>query len=418
MTQLLEAAVATQVPCLVCASQTVTPFLSLGEAALANKFVTAEEAAVPEPLYPLTVGFCRTCAHVQLLERVPPRVMFEDYLYTSAASDTLRTHFAGLSADLVRRCRLRPGDLVIDIGCNDGTLLQAFRNHGVRTLGVDPAANLARLHQGDGIDRYVDLFGTVTAEEIARRWGPAALVVATNTFPHIPDLPDFLGGLRAVLAPGGTFVVEAHYLLDLLDQRAFDTVYHEHVSYWALGPMCRLFRTHGFDVVHAERLPLHHGQLRVFVRRTGETAASPAVAEVLALERARGLDRLSTYEQFAEDVRALKRELTRTFRDLRGAGKRLVGYGAPAKGSTLLAFLEVTSETVAYIVDRSPLKQGRYTPGTHIPIVAPERLLADQPDYVLLFAWNFADEVLAQQHEYRRRGGRFILPLPEVRILS
>ena len=404
--------------CLVCAGSQVDEFLDLGSTALANKFPTADDLNQPEPRFPLRVGFCRGCGHVQLTELVPPAAMFTDYLYVSSASDTLRAHFADLAATLTSRHGLADGGLVIDIGCNDASLLCCFRDRGASTLGVDPAENLAEFSRETGIERYQGFFGADSAAEIAARWGRAALITATNTFPHIPDLAGFVAGLDTALAPGGAFVLEAHYLVDLLDQLAFDTVYHEHVSYWALGPMMRLFEDHGMEVVRAERLPIHHGQLRVTVRRRGEGEVHGSVAEVLAAERELGMDRFETWSAFAARVDRLKTEVVDCLRGLKADGRRLAGYGAPAKGSTLLEFFGVGPDLLDFIADRSPLKQGRYTPGSHIPIVAPEALLEDPaPDHVLLLAWNFEDEILAQQAEFRRRGGKFILPVPEVRIV-
>jgi SAM-dependent methyltransferase len=408
---------ASSATCIVCRAPAVERFLDLGETALANKFRTEQELAEPEETFPLAVGFCRSCGHVQLMEIVPPAAMFEDYLYVSAASDTLREHLYELSDVVVERYRPGPGDLVMDIGCNDGTLLQGFVRYGVRTLGVDPARNLAELSR-NGVERYVGFFNAGSAEEIVDRWGRASVITATNTFPHIPELHDFVEGLNTALAPNGVFVIEAHYLLDLLEQIAFDTIYHEHVSYWALTPMRRLFAEHGMEVVHVERLPVHHGQLRIAVQRAGEGEISPSVEEVLEHEREAGLDRLETYERFAERARQIKSELRLTLDTLRADGKRIAGYGAPAKGNTLLSYLELGPDVVEYIADRNKLKQGRYTPQTRIPVVDPERLLSDQPDFVVLFAWNFADEVLAQQAEFRRRGGRFIIPIPDVTVVD
>lgn len=404
--------------CLICDSTRVEPFLDLGETALANKFLTAEELAQDEPTYPLRVGFCHDCTHVQLMERVPPHEMFTEYLYLSSASDTLTAHLHELSDVVVERYQLGPSHLVVDIGCNDGTLLRGFARHGVKTLGVDPAKNLAALTAHDGIERYVGFFNSKTAQEIVSRWGQVDVITATNTFPHIPALRDFVDGINRALAPGGVLVIEAHYLLDLLEQGAFDTIYHEHVSYWALRPMTVLFGQAGLDVVHVERLPVHHGQLRVFVQRKGEGRVQPSVAELVALERARGLDRIETYQEFARATLANTQRLRETLSQLNAQGKRIAGYGAPAKGNTLLSFLGLGSDVLEYIVDKSPLKQGRYTPGTHIPVVPPQRLLDDQPDYVVLLAWNFAEEVLAQQAEYRRRGGAFILPVPQVTMVG
>jgi SAM-dependent methyltransferase len=391
--------------------------LDLGETALANQFLRADEINGRESKYPLRIGFCKVCGHVQLTDSVPPGEMFDNYLYISSASDTLKNHLWDLSDLLVRRCGLGTQDLVIDIGCNDGTLLKGFQRHGVRALGVDPAKNLAVFTDGTGIERCTRLFTAATAKDIVAHWGHASLLTATNTFPHIQNLGDFIDGLKTALKPGGVFVIEAHYLLDIIEQVAFDTIYHEHVSYWALGPMKRLFEEHGMTVVDAERVPLHHGQLRVHVQRRGEGTIQPGVEEILAGEQAAGLDDIATYRRFAENAKKIKRDLHDRLSELAHKGKRIAGYGAPAKGNTLLGFLEIGPDLLPYIVDRSPLKQGLYTPGTHIPVVATERLLADQPDYVLLLAWNFADEIVEQQAEYQKRGGKFMVPVPEVRVL-
>src|SRR6266436_2093748 len=266
--------------CIVCGKSQVEQFLDLGSTPLANKFLSQDKLSQPEPSYPLRVGFCHDCHHVELTEAVPPSAMFDDYLYISSASDTLKAHLFDLSDIVSKRYELNSKDLVVDIGCNDGTLLSGFKRHGVKTLGVDPAQNLAVFTEKLGIDRHVGFFNSSSAREIAREHGPASAITATNTFPHIPELQDFIQGLDAALAPGGVFVIEAHYLIDILDQGAFDTIYHEHVSYWALGPMRRLFEAHGFEIANAERVPLHHGQLRVSVQRKGEGQVAPAVEQI------------------------------------------------------------------------------------------------------------------------------------------
>ena len=404
--------------CLVCRGREVEMFLDLGKTALANQFLRCDEIDLEEEMYPLRVGFCHGCGHVQLLDPVPPRAMFENYLYISSASDTLKNHLWNLSDTLSRRYSLAAGDLVVDIGCNDGTLLEGFKRQGVHTLGVDPAVNLAGFAAGKGINRHSDLFTENSAAEIVSRWGKASLITATNTFPHIQDLQDFIQGIKIALKSGGVFVIEMHYLLDLIEQAAFDTIYHEHVSYWALGPMQRLFRDNGMTIVDAERIPLHHGQLRVHVQREGEGEVQSRVDEVVAAEKAAGLDRCETYARFAEQTWKIKNDLREALGSMARDGRRVAGYGAPAKGNTLLGFLDIGPELLPYIVDRSPLKQGLYTPGTHIPVVAPDRLLIDQPDYLLLLAWNFTDEIMEQQAEYRRRGGKFMVPLPAVRVLD
>ena len=403
--------------CVVCGSPDVQRFLDLGCMELANNFLTKDELTQPEPRYPLRVGFCHNCGHVQLMEHVPPSRVFENYLYVSAASDTLKNHLYDLADVVTERYCLGPDDLVIDIGSNDGTLLSGFKRHGAKVLGVDPAKNLAQLASEVGVETHTAFFGSETASRIAESWGKASVITATNTFPHIPDLADFLKGIDTVLAADGVFVIELHYLVDLLEQGAFDTIYHEHVSYWALAPMVYLFNRHGMHVVNVERLPLHHGQLRVFVQRQEQGTVQPSVAEVLEMERAMGVAEFETYERFAGLSYKIKRDLLDTISDLLSQGKRVVAYGAPAKGSTLLSFLQIGPDVIEYIVDISPLKQGRYTPGMHIPIVAPKHLLEDRPDYVVLLAWNFLEEVLEQQAEYRKQGGKFIIPVPEVEIV-
>ena len=403
--------------CLVCGSQDLESFLDLGRTALANRFLRAASVHDPEPTYPLRVAFCHVCAHVQLTEAVQPDGMFRDYLYTSSGSDTLVAHLEGLSRLLVSRYALGPNDLVIDIGCNDGTLLNGFRRLGVRPLGIDPAENLATFTQSSGIARYADYFTSKTAARIVEEWGNASVIVATNTFPHIQDVHDFVEGIRIALTPGGVFVIEAHYLADLLDQTAFDTIYHEHVSYWALGPMARLFGQHGMEIVDAQRLTVHHGQLRTFVQRRGEGTALSSVARILEEEQARGMDRIETYRDFASRALRIRDDVRSTVHRLRAAGERVAAYGASAKGNTLLSFAELGPEAIEYVVDRSPLKQGLLTPGTHIPVVAPERLRENSPGYLLLLAWNFVDEILQQQEEFRRRQGRFIIPVPALTIV-
>jgi SAM-dependent methyltransferase len=403
--------------CIVCGSTDVKLFLDLGVVPLANKFLSAAELSAPEPTYPLRVGFCTRCTHVQLMDPVPPPAMFEDYLYISGTSSTLREHLHDLAAIVVERRGLGPHDLVVDVGSNDGTLLSGFREHGVRTLGVDPARNLAAIAAKAGVETYTGFFGAQTAQELVQRVGQAAVITMTNTFPHIPDLADLMAGVEHLLRPGGTLVIEAHYLMDLLTQGAFDTIYHEHVSFWGLGPMQRLFRAHGMQIVSVERLPLHHGQVRVFVQRTGERAQEPSVERAVAAERAAGLDRFETFEAFAKRAYQIRLDLKAKLAEIRAKGKRIAAYGAPAKGSTLISFLGLDPTDIPYIADRSPLKQGRFVPGAHIPIVDPSRILEDRPDYLLLLAWNFADEIMAQQVEFRRAGGAFVVPLPEVHVV-
>jgi hypothetical protein len=336
----------------------------------------------------------------------------------SSLSETLVNHLHGLAAAVVGWAKLQPGSLVVDIGCNDCTLLEGFRAQKMSVLGIDPAVNLASVAKKKGIEVVNDFFGLESARKLRERHGPAKVITATNVFPHIPELDDFVAGLDVLLDSDGVFVVEAHYLLDLLDQAAFDTIYHEHVSYWSLDAMQKLFGKHGFEVVDCERLAIHHGQLRVFIQRKGVRQASAAVTAQLEQERAYGVPGRAPLEKLAAQAHQVRQQLRATLDELRAQGKTVAGYGAPAKGSTLLTFAGVGSSDLLWIADRSPLKQGRYTPDSHIQVVSTDRILQDQPDYLLVLAWNFVDEIVRQQANYRSRGGKFILPVPEVKILQ
>ena len=406
-------------PCLVCGHDGVQLFADLGHTALANN-LTSEPAPAGEPHYPLRVGYCPACWHVQLLDRVPPAAMFTEYCYVSSASSTLREHLGSLAAAAAARLQLGPGELAVDIGSNDGTLLSALgRLQPAACLqGVDPAANLAALARAAGVPTEIAYFNEDTARRLIERHGRRArLITATNSFPHIPELDSYLAGVAALLAPGGRFVVEAHYLGDLLDQLAFDTIYHEHVSYWALGPMRHALRRHGLDVVDVERLPVHHGQLRAWIGHAGEAAPSPAVAALDQAEIEAGLRSPITYTRFARRLEQLRHQMRDAVAGVLNSGQRLAGYGAPAKAATLAAYCGLGPREIAWIADRNPLKQGRYLPGAGIPIVSCERLEQDPPDVLLLFAWNFAPEIMTQLAAFRRAGGRFLVPVPEPHLL-
>jgi len=329
--------------------------------------------------------------------------MFEDYLYMSSLSETLVNHLHGLAAAVVDWAKLAPNALVLDIGCNDCTLLEGFRTQKMSVLGMDPAVNLAPVAKKKGIEVVNDFFGLASARKLRERFGPAKAITATNVFPHIPALDDFVAGLDVMLDTDGVFVVEAHYLLDLLDQAAFDTIYHEHVSYWSLDAMQKLFNPRGFEVVDCRRLPIHHGQLRAFIQRKGVRPASAAVTAQLAQEREYGVPERAPLDKLAAQAHQVRQQLRSTLDELKGKG---------------LTFAGVNSGDLEWIADRSPLKQGRYTPDTHIQVVSTDRILQDQPDYLLVLAWNFVDEIVRQQADYRSRGGKFILPVPEVKILQ
>ena len=402
--------------CIVCREKAVVVVLDLGKTAPANNFIMPEELArKSERFFPLQLGLCQNCGHVQLVDHVPPEVMFDHYLYMSSASSTLTEHLHGLARTVATKLGAGADDMVVDVGCNDGTLLEGLKLAGVgRRIGVDPAANLADSARKKGAEVVTAYFAPDVAGAIRDKHGTAAAITMTNTFPHIPNLPSLLQAVDRLLADDGVLVLEAHYLVDLMNMCAFDTIYHEHVSYWALKPMIWLFNDHGFDVFDVERLPIHHGQIRAWVCRKNKRPISNRVADTLATESALGLDRTEPYLRMAAKIQNIKSDLIAMIRDVRSRGGRVVGYGAPAKGSTLLSFFDLGPDDLDYIADRNLLKQGRLTPGSHIPVVSPDRIFADYPDLVVLFAWNFADEIAQQLSAYLEGGGRIVAPIPEV----
>ena len=405
------------VACRACGARgPLAPILSLGRTPLANALLTAERLAEPEPTYPLDLVFCPACSLVQITETVPPERLFRDYPYFSSFSDTMVLSAKELIERLVAERKLGSRSLVIEIASNDGYLLQHYRDLGVPVLGIEPAANITRVAEARGIPTLCDFFGAALAERLAADGRLADVLHANNVLAHVAELGGAVRGIRRVLQPGGLAVVEVPYVRDLIDQREFDTIYHEHLCYFSLTALDRLFGAHGLVVSDVERLGLHGGSLRVFVGHPG-SPRSERVRELLSDERAIGMLGTAYYRDFAVRVDALRAELLALLRELKARGKRLAAYGASAKGSTLLNTVGIGADILDFVVDRSSVKQGRYTPGTHLPILPPAALLERRPDYVLLLTWNFAEEILAQQAPYRAQGGRFIVPVPEPRVV-
>ena len=402
--------------CRACGGSRVPLVISLGRTPLANALLTADQLDRHEDTYPLDLVFCEDCTLVQITETVPPSRLFAEYAYFSSFSDTMLRHAETLVDRVIRERGLRDGALVAEVASNDGYLLQFYRRAGIRVLGIEPAANIAKVAEEKGIPTVVDFFGEACARTLAARGDRADVIHANNVLAHVPDLPGFARGLAAMLTEQGVAIIEVPYVKDLIDHREFDTIYHEHLSYFSLTAIHRLCALHGLAVVDVERLAIHGGSLRVTIARAGSAAPSPAVSRLLDEENAWGVTRLEFYQRFADDVADLRRSLLAVLSELRSAGKRLAAYGAAAKGSTLLNCFGIGRNYLEFVVDRSPHKQGRFMPGVHLPIDAPSRLLRDRPDFVLLLTWNFADEILAQQQEFRQAGGRFIIPVPSVRV--
>jgi SAM-dependent methyltransferase len=403
--------------CRSCGASGLTSIIDLGQTPLANGLLTREQLTQPEPTYPLELVFCDKCTLVQITETVPPEELFSEYFYRSSYSDTMLAHAQTLAGKLIRERKLGPDSLVMEVASNDGYLLQYYQRAGVPVLGIEPAKNIARIaEQERGIPTLSEFFGADLAKRLRAKGKRADVVHAHNVLAHVPDLNGFALGLGLLLSEDGVAVIEVPYVKDMIDRTEFDTIYHEHLCYFSLTALDGLFRRHGLTIVSVERLDIHGGALRVEVgKENSERQAS--VDRLLREESNWGVGDLGFYSGFGAKIETLRRELTGLLRRLRAENKSIAAYGASAKGSTLLNCFGIRQETLDFVVDRSVIKQGHYTPGTHLPIHAPEKLLEAMPDYTLLLTWNFTDEVLEQQAEYRRRGGRFIIPVPEVKIV-
>jgi SAM-dependent methyltransferase len=403
--------------CRSCGSSGLMPVLDLGWVPLANALLTAQQLHEPEDRFPLELYFCPQCALVQIGETVPPERLFRDYAYASSFSDTTVEHARTLVGTLIGRRALGPASLVIEVASNDGYLLQFYKDRGIPVLGIEPAANIAELAIATkGIPTLVEFFDEGLARRLAAEGNLADVIHAHNVFAHVPDPNRFVRAFKEMLKPEGVGVVEVPYVRDLIAALEFDTIYHEHFSYYSLSAVEALCRRHSLMICDVELVPIHGGSLRLFIAHRGRPV-SEAVGALLAQEKSEGLLRFDYYRNFGDRVARLKEQLLALLRRLQGQGRRIAAYGASAKGSTLMNAFGIDRRLVEFVVDRSHLKQGRYTPGNHLPILPPQALLERRPDYVLLLTWNFAAEILAQQAEFRRGGGKFIVPVPEVTVV-
>ena len=354
---------------------------------------------------------------MQITDLVPPTALFSEYLYFSSFSDAILKHSREASLRHIEQFALDSKSLVVEIASNDGYLLKNFTAAGIPCFGIEPAANIAKVAREKGIESIVEFFGKDLAERLVAQGRQADLIIGNNVFAHAPEINDFVSGLKVMLKPKGRIVLEFPFGVELIEHTEFDTIYHEHVFYFTLTPLLPLFERHGLSIFRVERIPIHGGSLRLFVSHEGAFPVESSVTELAAREDSLGVSSLEYYESFASRVASVKKELLALLDRLKSEGKSIAAYGASAKGSTFLNFFGIGKETIAFVVDRSTYKQGLITPGTHISILPAEELAARRPDYTLLLTWNFADEILAQQESYRKQGGKFIIAVPEVRVV-
>ena len=405
--------------CRFCQSPLRHTFVDLGMSPLCESYVSVEQLNHMEPFYPLHVYVCDQCFLVQLLEYVSPEHIFSDYAYFSSYSDSWLQHARAYTEMAISRFRLNTQSRVVEIASNDGYLLQYFVECGIPVLGVEPATNVAEVARKKGIPSVVKFFGEKTARELVSEGNRADLLLGNNVLAHVPDINDFVKGMKILLKPQGVITMEFPHLLRLMEENQFDTIYHEHFSYLSFLTVNKIFAAHGLTLFDVEEIPTHGGSLRIYARHSEDPTNSigARVTELLTREESAGFSCLDRYASFAEQVKETKRKLLEFLITVKREGKSIVGYGAPGKGNTLLNYCGIRTDFLDYVVDRSPHKQGKFLPGTHIPIYPPEKMKETKPDYVLILPWNLKNEVMEQNAYLREWGGQFVVPIPEVAVV-
>ncbi len=404
--------------CRFCQNELRYTLVDLGMAPPCNNMVSREQLNQMEPFYPQRVFVCEKCFLVQLLEYISPLEIFSDYTYFSSFSDSWLDHARRYTDLMQERFGLNSASQVVEIASNDGYLLQYFIEKGIPVLGVEPAANVARVALDKGIPTVIEFFGEKSARGLVENGHRADLILGNNVLAHVPDINDFVGGLKILLKGQGVITMEFPHLLRLMAENQFDTIYHEHFSYFSFTTVEKIFAAHGLTLFDVQELPTHGGSLRIYARHTEDATkpVGPGVADLKEREEAAGFSRLEHYAAFGEQVKETKRKLLDFLVEAKRAGKTIAGYGAPGKGNTLLNYCGIRTDFIDYTVDRSPYKQGKYLPGTHIPVYAPEKIKETRPDYILILPWNLKEEIARQMSYVREWGGQFVVPIPEVTV--
>ncbi len=420
LVQMIDQGKANGAACRFCGEPLSHTFVDLGMSPLCQTHIEPHQLNRMEPFYPLHVWVCQQCFLVQLQEYVSPEAIFTEYAYFSSYSDTWLQHVKAYTDSMVERFRLGPRSQVVELASNDGYLLQYFVEKGIPALGVEPAANVAAAAMKKGIPTVVKFFGRQLARELSCESKSADLLLGNNVLAHVPDLNDFVAGMKILLKPLGVITMEFPHLMKLMAENQFDTIYHEHFSYFSFLTVERVFAAHGLVLFDVDELSTHGGSLRIYARHV-ENASLPVserVAELRTREQNAGFTRLEHYLSFGQQVKETKWRLLEFLIAAKRAGKSIAGYGAPGKGNTLLNYCGIRTDLVDYTVDRNPYKQGKYTPGTHIPIFSPDKIWETRPDYLLILPWNLKDEIMKQMSHIREWGGRFVVPIPEVRVFD
>ena len=396
----------------------MTKVFSFGPTPLANAFLKPEQIYQPEYLFPLDVHFCHDCTMLQLRDIISPEYMFKDYVYVSSTSPVFIKHFEDLALGVYRRFGLDKKSVVVDIGSNDGILLKPLKKLGVKVLGIDPAIPVAKIARQNGVATLTSFFNRNVAKAVLSKYGPVDIVTGTNVFAHVNDLDELISGVREMTKSDGVFIIEVPYLVDFIEKNLFDTVYHEHLSYFAVKPMRELFDRLGMEIFDVIKVSTHGGSIRVFAqKKKAHHEVTPAVKKFLVMETRAKLHDIATYKNYATRIQTNKAKLISLLTKLKTQGKKIAGYGAPGKGNTLLNFFSIGTEVLDFIADDSPQKQGLFTPGKHIPVVHPQEIYRQKPDYLFIIAWNFAESIMKNHARFRDIGGKFIVPVPKPMIV-
>ena len=415
---MMQTTITRRTTCRMCGSSNLSLVYRLAPSPIGDAYVTADQLNIPQKFYPIDMYLCQDCGLAQLLDIIAPEVIYTNYIYLTGSSSEMRDHFHRYANQVVETIKPSPGALVVDIGSNDGTLLRQFKNHGLRVLGIEPASEIARNATKDGVKTISGYFTPEVALQIKQEYGSASIITANNVFANIDDLISITEGIKSLLAPEGVFIFESFYLADVIENKVFDFIYHEHLSAFSVAPVQRFFQQMGMQLIDIHRIPTKGGSLRYTIQLSGGSRRiSPTVINMLKYEDTIGLYLPETYEEFLARIDQLKQITVDRLKKLKNDGKTIAGFGASITGTTLIYHFGI-GEYLDFLIDDNPAKQGRFSPGLHIPVYPPTVLNERKPDYVVILAWRFAEVIIQKHNEFINRGGKFIVPVPEFKMIE